>query len=134
MKVALRFVVVLIAVAVFLTAWLVLWFCMSGRFRALLQSGALGAVTVAGWLLCLIVGPYAAIQLWRFRRGGLYASVAIVTFAALYYLGGIFLLRSSNAPLTPIVISGLSNAVLLSLLLSPAARRLCRPKGGPTTS
>jgi hypothetical protein len=51
-----------------------------------------------------------------------------VTFGALYYVMGGALFRAPNAPITPIVIEAALNIVLLLVLLSPPARRLCSPR------
>ena len=125
LRIILRIISLLLAVGVFYTAWFALWFLSSGRLKALLASGALGPATLIGWTLVFLVGPYAAVQLWRLRRSGLYAAASLLVVVVAYYVVGAVFLRTPDAPLAPIVFGGGVNAFLLALLLSSAASRVC---------
>lgn len=123
MKIALRVVACVVAIAVMQTAVFVVQFAFRGGLGPLFRSGALGLTTIIGWLIILTVGPIAAIQLWRLRRRGLLAAVALCGIVLTYYVIGLLFLRAPEAPAMPIVAAIAINAFVLSLLLSPAARR-----------
>ena len=123
MKIALRVIACVIAIAVMQTAVFIVQFAFRGGLGALVRSGALGLTTIIGWLIILTVGPIAAIQLWRLRRRGLLAAITLCGIALTYYVIGLLFLRPPDAPAMPIVAAIAINAFVLSLLLSPAARR-----------
>ena len=85
MKIVLRIIAVVVAIAVILTAIGVGQFAVGGAFGALVHSGALGLTTIAAWLIILTAGPVAAIQLWRLRRIGLFATAILCGIAFTYY-------------------------------------------------
>jgi hypothetical protein len=62
-----RIVAVLAAVSVLSTLWFISAFAAAGGLRPLLTSGLLGGLTIVGWVITLVLGPVAAVQLWRFR-------------------------------------------------------------------
>ena len=96
-----------------------------GSLMAVARSGAIGALTIAGWLAILTCGPVAAVKLWRFRRMGLTLAAMLCAIAVAYLLIGLLFLRTAETPLLPIVEGLLVNALLLGFLLSPSARRAC---------
>jgi CHASE2 domain-containing sensor protein len=100
-------------------------FSLRGSISTLARSGVLGTATIFGWLLLLVAGPFASVQLWRLRRTGLYATAILAGFFLAYYFAGILFLRAHNAPFGPIVAAVVFNGVLIVLLASPAARRSC---------
>jgi hypothetical protein len=124
MNVLLRIFAVCVGLAVVLTGLSIVQFAFNGDLAALAGSGALGLTTIAAWLIILAAGPVAAIQLWRLRRTGLFATAMLCGLALVYYVVGLFL-RVPDAPLRPIVGAIVVNGVLLALLLSPAAQRAC---------
>jgi hypothetical protein len=123
MKIALRVIACVIAVAAIETAVLVAQIALLGGIGPLIRSGGLGITTIAAWLVVLAAGPVAAIQLWRLRRGGLFLALILCGIASAYYMAGLLFLRVPDAPLTPVVVVVVINGLVLSLLLSPAARR-----------
>jgi hypothetical protein len=123
MKIALRVIACVVAIAVMQTVVFIVQFAFRGGLGALVRSGALGVTTIIGWLMILTVGPIAAIQLWRLRRRGLFAAVTLCGIALTYYIIGLLFLRAPEAPVVPIVVAIVINGLILSLLLSPAARR-----------
>lgn len=123
MRIALRVIACVIAIAVIQTAVLIAQLPWGGGLGPLVRSGALGLTTMAGWLIVLTAGPLAAIQLWRLRRSGLFVAVTLCGIAFTYYVIGLMFLRSPEAPVTPLVMPIVINGLVLSLLLSPAARR-----------
>ena len=70
MRLLVRIVAVLAAVSVLGTVWFVAAFAAAGELQALLTSGLLGSLTIVGWVITLVVGPVATVQLWRFRQSG----------------------------------------------------------------
>jgi len=124
MRIALRLVAVFIGVAVLLTA---LWVVSLGvvGFRQLLRSGGIGCATAAGWSVTFLVGPFAAIQLWRLKRSGRIGAAVLFLAAVAYYGLGLALWRSSEASLAMISVRIALNLAGLILVASPAARRVC---------
>jgi hypothetical protein len=110
-------------VAVILTALTVVRLAWLGALGVFFRSGALGLTTVTGWIVILTAGPVAAIQLWRLRRLGLFATSMLCVIACVYYVAGFLFLRSPDAPLAPILGAVVVNGAVLSVLLSSAARR-----------
>jgi hypothetical protein len=125
MRILLRVVAVGVALAVVLTALMIVQLAVIGSLLALARSGAIGALTIAAWLAILTCGPVAAVQLWRLRRIGLTLAATLCAIAVAYWLVGLFFLRTAEAPLLPIVGGILVNGLLFGFLLSPPARRAC---------
>jgi hypothetical protein len=75
MRVLIRIVAVLTALSVLCTVWFVAAIAVAGGLRELLASGLLGGLTIVGWVIALVVGPVATVQLWRFRENGRRAGV-----------------------------------------------------------
>ncbi len=125
MRILLRVVAVVIALAVVVTALMIVQLAVMGSLMAVARSGALGALTIAGWLAILTCGPVAAVKLWWFRRMGLTLAAMLCAIAVAYLLIGLLFLRTAETPLLPIVEGLLVNALLLGFLLSPPVRRAC---------
>lgn len=125
MRILLRIVASIVALAVVLTALMVLQAAFSGGVAALWRSGAFGIATLLGWLLILTIGPVGTVQLWRLRRIGLLATALLCAFALSYYVLGTVFLGGARTLSTPIVEAIVCNAAILALLLSPPARRVC---------
>src|SRR5262245_57520107 len=122
MTIVLRIIAIIIGIAVTLTGVSVVQFAARGGLGVLIESGAVGLITIAAWLIILTAGPVATIQLCRLRRVGLFAAAMLCGLAFTYYVIGLFL-RTPEAALTPIVEAIVGNGVVLALLLAPAARR-----------
>jgi hypothetical protein len=123
MRIVLRIIAIIVGVAVILTAITVMQLASLGGLGGFARSGALGLTTVTGWIVILTAGPVAAVQLWRLRRIGLFATAMLCVIACAYYVVGLLFLRAPGAPLAPIFGALVVNGVVLCLLLSPAARR-----------
>jgi hypothetical protein len=113
----------LAGVSVVGTFWFVAAFASRGGLGALLRSGLLGGLTVVGWLITLVVGPVAAVQLWRFRESGRRAGIVLFGFGCVYYVVGLLVLRAPGASIGQIVAVAAVFAVPLFVLLSRRARR-----------
>jgi hypothetical protein len=68
MRFVIRGVAVLTAISVAFTVWFIVAFAVNGGVRPLLATGALGVLTVAGWIVSLVAGPIAAVRLWRLHE------------------------------------------------------------------
>jgi hypothetical protein len=121
----LRLVAVLAGVSVVATIIFILQFGRTG-IEALLATGTFGIITIAGWLLTLIAGPVAAIQLFLLRSTGRVAAVVLFGSMLLYYIVGLFAFRQPRAPVIPIITLCVALAVLVLIVLSPLAKRICR--------
>lgn len=127
MRLLLKIVAVILVLCTFMALLQTVQFSLRGSITTLARSGVLGAATIFGWLLLLVAGPFASVQLWRLRRTGLYTAAILSGFFVAYYFAGLlfFFLRAHNALLWPIVGAIIFNGVLVVLLASPAARRSC---------
>jgi hypothetical protein len=125
MKVLLRVFAVLLGLILITQAYVIVKIALRGGMAALVHSGGLGKLTIAGWLAVLTLGPIAAVQLWRLRRVGLFITAALSGLACGYYLLGLLFFRSSGANTSSIVRAILINATVLALLLLPPVRRTC---------
>jgi hypothetical protein len=123
MRILLRIIAIIVAVAVILTGIFIVQFSLQGGLGVLVRSGALGLTTIAAWVIILTAGPVAAIQLWRLRRIGLFAAAMLCGIAFAYHVVGLLFLRAPEAPVKPIFGAIVINGLLLCFLVSPAARR-----------
>ncbi len=124
MRLLIRVVAVLAAVSVLGTLWFVAAFAAAGGLRALLTSGLLGSLTIVGWAIAFIVGPVAAVQLWRFRDSGRRAGIILFGYGLAYYAVGLLWLRAPEASTWSILVAAVMFALPLLVLLSPRIRPL----------
>ncbi len=124
MRMALRMLALLIAASVAFTVMFILQF-NAARLKALTATGALGIVTYAGWILTLLIGPFAAIQLLRLRNSGRLAGAILFAAMTAYYAAGAFVFRDPGTPLVPIAFTALLCAACMGILLLPQAKRVC---------
>jgi hypothetical protein len=124
-KILLKIVAVIVGLAVLRTVLMIFQFASSSRLAALIGSGAFGVTTIAAWCLILVAGPVASVQLWRLRRIGLYVAASLSALALLYYLFGSLANRGPELRLAPLVVPIVGNALVVAVLLSPSARRVC---------
>jgi hypothetical protein len=126
MRMALRMLALLVALSVVFTVMFIVQF-NAARLKALTATGALGIVTYAGWVLTLLIGPFAAIQLLRLRNNGRIAAAILFGIMATYYILGAWLFREPGTPIVPIAFTALLCAMCMSILLLPQARAVCLP-------
>jgi hypothetical protein len=124
MRLLIRSVAVLAAVSVLGTVWFVAAFAAAGGLRGLLTSGLLGGLTIVGWVITLVAGPVATVQLWRFRQSGRRAGIVLFGYSLAYYLLGWLALRSPEASTRQIVAAVTMFALPLVVLLLPRTRML----------
>lgn len=92
-------------------------------------SGAFGALTTVGWLVSLVAGPIAAVQLWRLKESGRRAAIVVFGYGLAYYVVGLLVFRDPDAPLVPIVLAVISFAIPLAIVLSGRAKQACSAGG-----
>ena len=124
MRLLIRTVAVLAGLSVLGTVWFVAVLATRGGLRALLTSGLLGGLTIVGWVITFLVGPVAAVQLWRFRDSGRRAAIILFGYGLVYYVVGLLALRSPDASVWQILTAALMFALPLVVLLTPRARLL----------
>jgi hypothetical protein len=124
MRLLIRIAAVLAAVSVLGTVWIVAALAAGGDLRALLTSGLLGGLTIVGWVITLVVGPVAAVQLWRFRQSGRRAGIILFGYGLAYYVVGLLALRSPEASTWQIFAAAVVFGLPLALLLLPRIRAL----------
>jgi hypothetical protein len=125
MRILIRTIAVLAAVSVLGTVWFVVAFAAAGGLRGLLTSGLLGGLTIVGWVIALVAGPVATVQLWRLRQSGRRAGILLFGYGLAYYLVGLLALRSPEASTRQIFAAATMFALPLGVLLLPRTRMLC---------
>jgi hypothetical protein len=126
MRICLRVIAVLIGLEIVQTILLIWQMTRFGGLGELARAGAFGLITMLGWLLALVVGPFAVKQLWRLRESGRRASLLLALFALVYYAAGVLVFRGSGAETSKIAVPILGNTLLSVLLVSSPAKRICR--------
>lgn len=122
MRSLVRIVAIIAGLSVVGTVWFVATFAARGGLGALVTSGMLGVLTLVGWVVTLLIGPVATVQLWRLRDSGRRAGIVLFGYGLAYYLVGLFVLRSAEASVSGIVVAALSFALPLIVLLLPRIR------------
>lgn len=125
MPLLLRVVAATAAASLVLTIWLILQLVIPRGVQPLLDTGPLGFLTLAGWAVTLLIGPIAAVQLWRLRPSGRVAGLIVFGFGLIYYTVGLIWLRAPEALIGDIAVAMLAHAVPVAILALPAARRAC---------
>lgn len=125
MKILLRIIAVVVGIGVLETLLMFFQFASTSRLGLLIGSGVFGIITVSAWSLILVAGPVASVQLWRLRLIGLYGVASLCALVLLYYLVGYAFYRGPGLQLARFMTAVLGNSVLVALLLSPNARRVC---------
>ena len=124
MRFLIRVVAVLAAASVLMTVWFVAAFAARAGMGPLLRSGILGGLTLLGWVVTLVSGPIAAVQLWRFRESGRRAGIILFGFGLAYYLVGLVAVRGPGASIRQIMAAAMMFSLPLLVLLSRSARPL----------
>jgi hypothetical protein len=125
LKVTLRIVAVLAALSVVFTVWFIASFAAAGGGSAMGTSGLLGILTLAGWVVSLTAGPFAAVQLWRHRDSGRRAGMILFGYGLAYYVIGLLVLRQPGAQVGQIIAAAAIYAIPLIVLAMPAACKAC---------
>lgn len=120
MRILIKAIAVLAAASVIGTILFVVQFVGVGGFRWLTTS-IVGVATLAGWLVTLICGPIAAVQLWRLRSNGRTAGIVLFGYGLAYYVAGLLWLRAADAPVPQIVAAAVVFGTPLAILLLPRA-------------
>lgn len=126
MKIVIRIISLIFSIAILWTLSTVLQFYSHGWIGILINKGLFGVMTVLGWILTLTVGPFVAVQLWRFKHNGRLFGIALFGYATIYYLAGIFLFRTAGSKISIIIVSLLLNASGILLLNSNSAKSICK--------
>jgi hypothetical protein len=124
MRLLVRMLAVFAAVSAFATVWFIATFADAGGLLPLLTSGLLGALTIVGWVVTLVAGPVAAVQLWRFRQSGRLAGIILFGYGLGYYLVGLLALRSPDASIGPLFAATMIFGFPVAVLLLPRTRKL----------
>ena len=125
MKVLLRMLALLVAFAVVATALFVRRILMHHGPQIGLARHPLAIITFLRWAMILLIGPFAAIQLWRLKSSGRTATMILLATAMCYYLMGFLFFRAPSARPGMIVLSILCNATVFVFLCIRSVRKLC---------
>ncbi len=131
MRVLLRIVAGFTLLSVVFTVLFLFAFWQRGGLAPLISTGPFGLLTFLAWLVTLFLGPIATVKLWRFRASGRVAAAVVWGSTALYYLLGLLFFRTPGTLIYQAIVAFGFSAVLLVLLLLPAARRACLPAAYP---
>lgn len=127
MRILLRLVAVICALSVVATVVFIARFGTSGISK-LVATGMFGLITLFGWLITLVAGSIAAVQLLRLKSTGrIAAAVLFGTMSAYYVYGlvGIIAFRQPSTFIGPVIAMSAFSLLLVVLVLSPAAKRAC---------
>ena len=80
MRIILRVLAVILWITIALFAF-TLWNVWRFGHLALVMAGSLGVVKLLEWVLTLVLGPVAAVQLWRLQESGRRISLFLSVFA-----------------------------------------------------
>ena len=133
MRIVLRIVALVSAFTVLGTIWFIVAVPGIRNAIAFATSGAFGALTALGWVVSLVAGPIAAVQLWRLRPDGRRAAIAVFGYGFAYYVLGLLIFRDPAAPLFPILLAVISFGIPLAIVLSKRARQVCSAGAGRPT-
>lgn len=125
MHLVLKIIAATAAVSVVFTIWLIVMLVGPRGFGPLLNAGMLGVMTLLGWAVTLVLGPFAAFQLWRHRESGRVAGLVLFGFGVVYYVVGFFALRAPEADPGQIAAAAIAYALPVVILASPPARKAC---------
>jgi hypothetical protein len=122
MPVVLRLLALLLgALALFQLYGIGLFATSIGLARLRLHPGLM-ALTIVCWAIVVIGGAIAAIQLWRLRRSGWWAALAVFSAGFLYYALGFLLFRGPGASPSTVAIHVGLNLLGVIVLASPTCR------------
>jgi hypothetical protein len=131
MKIIIRFLSSVVAITVVVTISMVLVVVrIDGAMNGLIQTGLFGAWTILGWILLLIGGPFAAVQLWRLRPSGRVVTIVLFANAALYYTVGAWFFAKPATDTPTMMMAAVLNAIGCAFLLSQSAKRQFGISGG----
>lgn len=125
MKTALQVVGLVIGFVVFRLALSIGQEWASGELATMWRSGAIGSGTLCFWAVTLLIGPVAAVQLWRLRQVGLFATGLLGALGLVDALVRLLLYRTPDTTVEPLLLEVVLSSALLALVGSPAARRAC---------
>lgn len=126
MKITLRIIAVYFVIAFLGSLFEVVSFASRFSPNVFRSLGLIGVLTFIGWGLGILVGPFAAIQLWRLKNIGRLAGVVLFGFVAVY--GVIDAAYYGQLPL-PLLVKICISILGCAILLSPGARRVCTENG-----
>jgi hypothetical protein len=129
MKVILRFISIITSLAVLWTVFFVIRYYKYGGMSRMIVNIGIALPTILGWLLTLVLGPFAAVQLWRLRNGGRVATMLLVAYAILYYSYGLLFLGKLGAQIQSSLPMILMNFLALIILALPATKKACLSEG-----
>src|SRR5579863_8799010 len=97
MRLVLRILAILMGWEIINTGLLIWRIWRLNNFSPLIMSGLFGIISILGWVLTFVVGPFATVQLWRFRASGRRTSLFLACYALLYYVAGWLFFREPGA-------------------------------------
>jgi hypothetical protein len=131
MRILLRLIAGFTFLSVIGTLLLVIRIWHWGGMLSLVHSGSFGILTIAGWVITLVVGPPAVVLLWKQNYSGRIAAIIVWASICLYYLFFVVLFRNPNALYGQMTFDIAGSAVLVVFLLSSRARQACQAQHLP---
>ncbi len=129
MKLILRLISVLTTIAVLWTIFFIIRIYSSGGMTAMMKDIRLALPTIFGWLMSLLLGPFASIQLWRLKNSGRVATVFLVTYSILYYTYGFLISPQRGSQVTSLLSMIFVNLLMLIFLILPVTKNKCASHG-----
>ena len=124
MRIILRVLAAIVWVATALMAFII-WYLWRLGHLALATTGFPGMIRMLEWALTLVLGPVAAMQLWRLQESGRRISLFLSVFAITDLVVSWLFFPRPGAIASGVLTGVAGNAIFSALLLSPQARRAC---------
>lgn len=125
MRILIRIIAIFAAISAISSLWAAISFVGQGLLVPLIQSSWLGSLTVLGWVIAIIIGPFAAVQLWKCRESGRLGGIVLFGAGVILYLAS----WPTSSP-GESVGANLIRAVVFAwpavVLLLPPVRRVCQ--------
>jgi hypothetical protein len=126
MRILLRLIAGFTFFTVIGTLFFIVAMYLRGGLPYLIHSGPLGGLTIAGWIITLIVGPPAVVLLWKHNNVGRIAAIIVWASVCLYYVACLVFFRNPNMLYGKTGFNLAGSAAFALFLLSPKVRSACQ--------
>lgn len=123
MRILVRLAAVMLAGIALFTLYAFLVFVSRIGFTHIVGFPGLMIFTIVLWIMTVVGGPIAAIQLWRFKRAGWMVGLVVFGVGLLYYTLGFAMFRGPGAHLPSIAVNATFYLLGVIILSLPSCRR-----------
>jgi len=123
MRILVRLAAVMLAGIALFTLYAFLIFVSRVGFTHIVRFPGLMTFTIVLWIVTIIGGTIASIQLWRFKRVGWVVGLVVFSVGLLYYTVGFIMFRRPGADLPSVAVNVAFYVLGVVILSLPACRR-----------